>query len=147
MKFGEKIKTLRVDKGWTQVELAQRSGLSLRTIINYEKGASYPKKREVYMIMANLFRIETNYLLTEDEEFILAGAEMYGLRGMKQAEVLVDDITNLFAGGDLTDDDLDGVMRAIQESYWIAKEKAKKYTPKKYIKKPNENNTDDDTTE
>lgn len=133
MKFGEKIKALRLQKGLTQIELAHRSGLAKRTIINYETGASYPKKREVYKVLADIFDTELNYLLTEDEEFILAGKEKYGRRGKKQAEQLVDDISNLFAGGELSDDDLDGIMRAIQESYWIAKEKAKKYTPKKYM--------------
>lgn len=132
MKFGEKIKALRLQKELTQIELAHRSGLAKRTIINYETGASYPKKREVYKVLADIFDTELNYLLTEDEEFILAGEEKYGRRGKKQAEQLVDDISNLFAGGELSDDDLDGIMRAIQESYWIAKEKAKKYTPKKY---------------
>ena len=49
MKFGEKIKVLRVSKGWTQDELAKKSNLTLRTIINYETGASYPKKtRSLY---------------------------------------------------------------------------------------------------
>lgn len=134
MKFGEKVKALRLNGGMTQAELANRSSLSKRTIINYETGVSYPKKREVYKTLADIFEVELNYLLTEGEEFILAGNEKYGQRGMKQAERLVDDISNLFAGGELSDDNLDGVMRAIQESYWIAKEKAKKYTPKKYLR-------------
>ncbi len=130
MKFSEKVKELRMKNNLTQVELAQNSGLTKRTIINYETGNSYPKKREVYKLLAEIFGVELNYLLTEDEEFIIAGGEKYGLRGMKQAAMLVDDISNLFAGGDLSDDDLDGIMRAIQDSYWIAKEKTKKNTPK-----------------
>lgn len=137
MKFGEKVKALRIQNGMTQIELAHQSSLAKRTIINYETCASYPKKRDVYKKLADIFGVELNYLLTEDEEFILAGEEKYGRRGKKQAEQLVDDISNLFAGGELSDDDLDGIMRAIQESYWIAKEKAKKYTPKKYIKPDN----------
>ena len=42
--------------------------------------------------------------------------------------------TGLFAGGELADEDLDEMMKGIQEAYWIAKEKNKKYTPKKYRK-------------
>lgn len=133
MKFGEKVRTLRIQNKMTQTELAHLSSLAKRTIINYETGASYPKQREVYKKLADIFRVEVNYLLTEDEEFILAGGEKYGRKGRKQAERLVDDISNLFAGGDLSDDDLDGIMRAIQESYWIAKEKAKKHMPKKHL--------------
>ena len=30
----------------------------------------------------------------------------------------------------LADEDLDEMMKGIQEAYWIAKEKNKKYTPK-----------------
>ncbi len=130
MKFGEKIKELRLKNNLTQTEIAQQSELTKRTIINYETGNSYPKKREVYKLLAKTFGVDLNYLLTEDEEFIIAAEEKYGHRGMKQAEMLVDDISNLFAGGDLSDDDLDGIMHAIQDSYWIAKEKTKKFSKK-----------------
>ena len=41
-------------------------------------------------------------------------------------------MTGLFAGGALSEDALDGAMRALNEAYWIAKEKNKKYTPKRY---------------
>lgn len=134
MKFGEKVKILRIQNKMTQTELATKASLAKRTIINYETCSSYPKKRDVYKKLADIFGVELNYLLTEDEEFILAGKKKYGEKGMKQAEKLINDISNLFAGGELSDDDLDGIMRAIQESYWIAKEKAKKHTPKKYMK-------------
>ena len=56
-------------------------------------------------------------------------------RGARQAKALVAEVTGLFAGGDLADEDLDEMMKGIQEAYWIAKEKNKKYTPKKYRKK------------
>ena len=52
MTFGEKVRRLRKEKGWTQAELAKLSGLSLRTIISYEKGESYPKKRSTYDVLA-----------------------------------------------------------------------------------------------
>ena len=44
------------------------------------------------------------------------------------------EVTGLFAGGELADEDLDEMMKGIQEAYWIAKENNKKYTPKKYRK-------------
>ena len=55
MTFGEKVRRLRKEKGWTQAELAKLSGLSLRTIISYEKGESYPKKRSTYDVLAEIF--------------------------------------------------------------------------------------------
>ena len=43
-------------------------------------------------------------------------------------------MTALFAGGELSEDSLDGAMRALNDAYWIAKDKNKKYAPKKYKK-------------
>lgn len=43
-------------------------------------------------------------------------------------------IGGMYAGGELSEDDLDAVMKAMQKLYWDAKEDNKKYTPKKYRK-------------
>ena len=49
-------------------------------------------------------------------------------------EDVVDEVSGLFAGGNIADEDLDVMMKALQDAYWIAKEKNKKFTPKKYRK-------------
>ena len=134
MKFGEKIKNARVAKGLTQAELAKTVGVSLRTMLNYESGERYPKKREIYSKLASALDLDVNYLLTENEEFISKAGEKYGSRGKKYAQQLVTEVSGLFAGGDMDDADMDAVMRAITDAYWIAKEKNKKFTPKKYRK-------------
>lgn len=81
-----------------------------------------------------MFHTEENYFLNEDEDFLLTAAEKYGSKGAKQARELMEEVSGLFAGGNIADEDLDEMMRGIQEAYWIAKEKNKKYTPKKYRK-------------
>ena len=68
MTFGEKGRRLRKEKGWTQAELAKLSGLSLRTIISYEKGESYPKKRSTYDVLAEIFEIPSVELRSEIDE-------------------------------------------------------------------------------
>lgn len=135
MKFCEKVKEARNKAGLKQDELAKAIGVSLRTITNYESGERYPKKREVYYKLADVLKVDVNYLLTEDEEFLIDAEKQYGKRGAKQAKELLAEVSGLFAGGDLADEDLDEMMKGIQEAYWIAKEKNKKYTPKKYRKK------------
>ena len=70
MKFAEKLKALRTQKGITQKECAEAIGTTERTYISYELDGRYPRKREVYQKLAELFGVETNYLLTEDEEFV-----------------------------------------------------------------------------
>ncbi len=135
MKFGEKCKELRVQKGLTQIEAAQKIGVGRRTYIDYENNGVHPKKREVYSKLAELFGCDVNYLLTEDEEFMLSAGEKYGKRGERQAKDLVSEISGLFAGGTLSENDKDAVMKALQEAYWDSKkENVEKYTPKKYRK-------------
>ena len=134
MKFCEKLKEARTRAGLKQEELAKALGVSLRTITNYESGERYPKKREIYYKLAELFHTEENYFLNEDEDFLLTAAEKYGSKGAKQARELMEEVSGLFAGGNIADEDLDEMMRGIQEAYWIAKEKNKKYSPKKYRK-------------
>ena len=134
MRFCEKLKEARTKAGLKQEELAKALGVSLRTITNYESGECYPRKRDIYHKLAELFHTEENYFLNEDEEFLLSAAEKYGAKGAKQAQALVDEVSGLFAGGNIADEDLDVMMKALQDAYWIAKEKNKKFTPKKYRK-------------
>ena len=54
------------------------------------------------------------------------------LAAEQDIDELVGEVTGMFAGGHLDDESLDGAMKALNDAYWIAKEKNKKYTPKKY---------------
>lgn len=101
MKFCEKLKEARIKAGLKQEELAEALGVSLRTISNYESGERYPKKREVYYKLAELFHTEENFFLNEGEEFMLAAAKEYGAKGAKQARALVEEVSGLFSGGGL----------------------------------------------
>lgn len=134
MKFNEKVREGRIKAGLKQDEFAKAIGVSLRTVTNYESGERYPKKREIYYKIAEVLNVDVNYLLTEDEEFLLDAKKQYGVKGSRQAEELVKEITGLFAGGEMADEDKDIMMKAIQDAYWISKENNKKYTPKKYRK-------------
>ena len=69
-----------------------------------------------------MFGVETNYLLTEDEEFVSEASEQYGSRGRRQAEALLTELSGLFAGGELTDSDRDAIMIAMQKVYFECKE-------------------------
>ena len=121
MKFSEKLKLLRTKQKLTQKQLADKLNITLRTIANYESGISYPKNREIYTKLSNILNVNINYLLTEDEEFILNATERYGITGAKQAKQLVNELSALFSGGELNDEDKDEMMKAIQDAYWISK--------------------------
>ena len=79
--------------------------------------------------------VEKNYLLTEDEEFVVNAAEQYGTRGASQAQAVIEGFSGLCAGGTLSEEDKDAVMKALQDIYWESKARnVQKYTPKKFKK-------------
>ena len=133
MTFGEKFKHEREKRGLTQQEVADGLGINRRMITRYENGISFPRTKDAYKKIADYFEVDVNYLLTEDEEFVVQAAEQYGTRGMKQAQELIDGMSGLFAGGTLSPQDEDAVMKALQDIYWEAKARnVEKYTPKKF---------------
>ncbi len=67
MQFGEKLKTLRTERKWSQSEAAEKIGVSLRTYQNYESCRMQPKKSSLYGTIAALFGVTTDYLLQEEE--------------------------------------------------------------------------------
>lgn len=134
MKFGDKVKKLRMEKGWTQDELAKKLGKSKRTVVGYENGETYPRRREVYSQLAELFDVDMNYLLTENEEFIAEAESLYGRRGRMQAAELLEQAAALFAGGTLSDSDELAFVNEIQQLYLDSKKQARKFTPYKYRK-------------
>ena len=90
----------------------------------------------MYAKLAETLGVPVNYILSEDDAFILDAEEQFGYRGKKGAQQLTREITGLFAGGELAEEDMDALMFAVQQAYVEAKTKNKKYTPKKYLKEP-----------
>lgn len=121
MTFGEKIKTLRKERGMTQKDLAEALGLSLRTISNYETGGLRPRHDATYDALAALFHVPKTYFFTEEDAFISAAEARWGKSGAEDARELVDGVIGLFAGGRLDEEDKQAVFEAIQEAYFRAK--------------------------
>ncbi|GHU37603.1 hypothetical protein FACS1894105_10030 [Clostridia bacterium] len=134
MKFGEKLKEQRTSRKIRQEDLALQVDVSLRTIQHYETGHSYPHSRSIYRRLAEIFNVDVNYFLTEDEEFITKAAELYGKTGVAQAESLVKQSSALFAGGELSDDDKLAFVHEIQELYFDSKSRNPKLPAKKSMR-------------
>ena len=134
MTFGEKVKNERNRLGLNQDELAKKIGVTRRVISSYENDSSRPRGTERYKKLAEALGVNINYLLSEDEAFIADVEDNYGHRGAKQAKELLAEVTGLFAGGEMADEDMREMVDAILEAYLIAKKNNKKYTPKKYRK-------------
>ena len=63
LKFNEKIKLLRSEKGLTQEELSKRLRVSNRSYISWEKGESVPRDLRVYLELTKVFSVSLDYLL------------------------------------------------------------------------------------
>lgn len=132
MTFSERLKSLREERGLTQVQLSNLSGISSRMIQKYESG-SRPQVDSAQKL-AEALKISVSELLGESGTLVAEAGEKYGTRGAKQAEQLMSEVTGLFAGGEMAEEDMDVMMKAISDAYWIAKEKNRKYTPNRYKK-------------
>lgn len=65
MTFGEKIKKRRKELKWTQAQLANELGISIRTILNYEKDRQYPRGRNMMFKIADTLGVDANYFFME----------------------------------------------------------------------------------
>ena len=134
MNLSEKLRNARAAKHMSQTELANKTGMSLRTIQNYEMGTRLPKSRSTYDKLAEALEMDVDILLDENAEFVLRASESYGGRGAEQAMDMVADIKALWAGGEMAEEDMDEIMQALQEAYWEAKKNNRKYVNKRYRK-------------
>jgi transcriptional regulator with XRE-family HTH domain len=134
MIFKERLKEKRGEANLTQAELAKIAGVSTRTIQNYELGSRKPYQIEVVQKIADALNTTTEYLLGSSGIIVAEAHEKGGAKAARDIDELVSEVTGMFAGGSLSEEALEGAMKALNDAYWIAKEKNKKYTPKKHRK-------------
>lgn len=65
--LGEILKELRIEKGWSQAQLAKRLGLSASIITHYELGDRYPSLESLVEI-SRVMGVTTDYLLGVSKE-------------------------------------------------------------------------------
>lgn len=117
MTFGEKVKALRVRKGWVQRELADALGVSLRTVKNYELGDSRPRDRAIYSKLAEIFSVEVEDLLIESDTFSLKESG----DDARLLEESLAGIKRVFRSREISQDDKDALIRTLWDLYWSAK--------------------------
>lgn len=139
MSFSEKIKEARINAGLSQNELAKRAGIHYRTVQNWESGNRLPRSLDSVMRTAQVLGTTSESLLCESDQYIVEAHEKGGTKAARDVEELVSEVIGLFAGGDIDDEEKDGIMAALNEAYWVAKQKNSKFIPKKYRNNTGEN--------
>ncbi len=144
MTFGEKVKEARLALNLSQTELAQKTGISERSLYTYEQLGTLPRKNNIRKL-AKALHISVSYLIDDKETdtqsnldkdlFIKSARENFGSKGAKEAQEVLGRVNSLFAGGELDDDAKDVFFQAVMAVYMDSKQNAKeKFTPKKYRK-------------
>jgi len=132
MLFGEKLRQLRLASGYTQEKTAEELGITVRAYQNYEACRVYPKNTAVFGRAAAMFSVTADYLLSDEDRYIMDASAKGGSKARKEVTALVSEIGGFFAGGDFSEEDKDKVMKTINDLYWKSKENNKKYTPMRY---------------
>ncbi len=125
MSFGEKIKMMRKKCGLSQEELAEKIGVSRRSLIYYEQDKSFPSRPEVITALADAFGVSTDELYSD-------GGALGSVRQNKSAQEIIDGMCALFAGGELSNDDKEEALQIVTEAYWRAKEKNRRFAPRRF---------------
>ena len=140
--LGNRLKSLRQEKGLTQKEVAKLIGTTDVSIGRYEMDARVPKA-DILNSLAKLYDVEIDYLLTGKEskeyESTLNNRDKKDIE--KDLKKIMDDFRDgesgpvYFDGVELDEDDMEKLEIAMRTALEIAKVKNKeKYTPKKYKK-------------
>ncbi len=111
MQFSERLTQLRKRYSVSQTELASAVGVSRKSIQYYESGERYPRSG-VLSRLAEYFNLTVEQLTADGEAVTNSGYS---------TQALISGVTALFAGGELSEEDKDMVMRVIQEAYWDSK--------------------------
>lgn len=139
---GEKIRDLRLGLGMKQSELSEKTGITIRSITNYETGASKPRGLQMHKLCEALNTTE-DYLLNpeiddpayglETAQYVDAVRAQYGKKGAMDIKQLLEANQAMFAGGDVPQEDKDLFFQAVMQAYLQCKQEAHDlFTPKKY---------------
>ena len=145
MTFGEKLKSARLTLNLSQIELAERAGVTERSIYSYEQTGTLPRAA-VRKRLADALSVSATYLLDEnetdihkdiDKELFIANVKNeHGLKGAKEATEVLSRASALFAGGDLEDDAKDIFFQSLMEVFLESKaESREKFTPRRRASK------------
>jgi transcriptional regulator with XRE-family HTH domain len=75
MTLGERIKRMRLERGWSQTQLAQKLKIHQKQISGYERSVHVPST-EVLIRVAELFDCSLDYLAFDDRPDTKAGAQI-----------------------------------------------------------------------
>ena len=93
--FSEKVKEARNELGLSQTQLGEAAGVSLRTILSYEKGEKFPRPATM-LKLAKALKVSVKFLSDDEcmnpvediekDGYIEEARERYGAKGARDVE-------------------------------------------------------------
>ena len=90
--LGEQIKKLRMNKGMSQVQLAEKLNVTKQSVSNWENEYIMPSV-DMLIKIANFFNVSTDYLLGLSEKHTLNTDGLSDLQ-ITHIQTIIDDILN-----------------------------------------------------
>lgn len=142
--IGEKIRTRRIEMQLTQTELAQKAGITMRTVSKYETGAANPRGLNLHRL-SEVLGLSEAYLTNpeiedpsyglEEAPYVSEVRSVYGRKAGADMQQLLEGVQAMFAGGSTPQEDKDLFFQAVMQAYMETKKDAQeRFTPKKYKK-------------
>ena len=135
MTFSDKIKRSREIAKLTQQELADLVGISKRALAAYESGGAVARRSTTEKLAAAL-KVSVKFLTDDDctdpladiekDTYVEQARALYGAKGVRDMNELLDENRALFAGGSISEEQKDAYFQAIMAAYLACKEEAKK---------------------
>lgn len=135
--FQHRIKELRLEKRYTQQEVADKLGITRPAYTAYEAGKRQPDF-EILKSLSSLFEVTTDYLLGKSDKRNYYDLTEKDERDIaKELEDMINDLSGnvLFSkdSAEVSDETRELLIASLENSLRIAKLDAKKrFTPKKY---------------
>jgi len=141
MTFGEKLINARILLNLSQTELAEKVGVSERSIYSYEQTGTFPRTAVLKRI-ADALNVSISYLMDEEETdshknineelFIANARNEFGYKGAREAEAVLSRAAALFTGGELDDEAKNIFFQSLMEVYLESKAEAReKFSPRR----------------
>lgn len=131
--FAKKLRDRRAELGWSQEELAERSGIGRRSLVEYEKGKRFPRAVQLARL-GEALGTGVEYLRNPSLTLAEAAGKESGIPRepyegeevyiRREVEELLKQNRALFAGGDLKQEAKDAFFEAIMRAYLACKGEA-----------------------
>ena len=124
MRFCDKVTAARKELKLSREQLSALTGISKRMLAYYELENRMPRKKGALDALAEALHTDAASLMNDEAPLVLVPVEHAPDEGVKQAKKIIEEVKTLYSGGTLSRQDMDAMMLAIQDAYWIARRKA-----------------------